>query len=102
MDSESKIMRIKALKAEVQKKTKALKRMEGILKEHIQKEHVPVDNMLQDDLLAIMDKHEAVPGINYAFTELHTSVLVQCFRMKLLSSTWDGHIRISQARKCVQ
>ncbi len=57
MDSESKIMRIKALKTEVQKKTKGLKRMEGILQEHIQREYVPVDNMLHDDLVAIMDQH---------------------------------------------
>ena len=57
MDSESKTARIKALKLELQKKTKALRRMEGILQERIRNECVPVDDSLHDDLLAIMDKH---------------------------------------------
>lgn len=57
MDSESKTSRIKALKTEVQRKTKALKKMESILKEHIQKEYVQVDSTLHKDLLVIMEQH---------------------------------------------
>ena len=57
MDSEDKTVRMKALKSELDKKTKALRRMESILQEQIRNEHVPVDDDLHKDLLAVMDKH---------------------------------------------
>lgn len=72
MSSESKNLRIKALKSELQKKTKALKRIESILQEHIRNEYVPVDDALHADLKAIMDKHvnleddDNEPGMNFS------------------------------------
>lgn len=61
MDSESKTLRIKALQTEVLRKTKALNRMEKILHEEIQKECIPVDDMLHADLLTIMNQHGPLP-----------------------------------------
>lgn len=62
MDSASKALRIKKLQMELRKKSIALKRMENILQECIQKESLPVDNMLHSDLLAIMNQNVPSTG----------------------------------------